>query len=162
MAFISKKIEELINLRIVEEEKSSRLYFAMSKWLAYNGYSGASKLWAKYSNEEITHSGWAYSYLEDLDLLPHIPALESPICEFKSLPEICQLSYDHEILISNQCNDLAKAALQENDFMTLELAQRYLKEQSEEISRQTFWLDRLTAFGESKEALRLLDNEMGS
>lgn len=161
MAFINKKIEDLINFRIVEEEKSSRLYLAMSKWLAFNGFNGAAKLWKKYSDEEMIHVGWAYGYLDDLDIFPTVPALEKPACEFKSLEEIIKMSFEHEMLITNQCNDLAKCALSEYDFMTLELAQKYLKEQVEEIGKMTYWLDRLDAFGDSKEALRLLDNEMG-
>ena len=160
MAIISKKIEELINFRIVEEEKSSRLYLAMSKYLDYNGYTGAAKLWKKYSDEEMTHAGWAYSYLEDLDILPEVPALEKPICEFKGLPEICKASYDHEVKITLQCQSLAKEAQSEGDYMTLQLAQKYLAEQVEELYRQTYWLDKLEAFGTSNEALRLLDNEM--
>lgn len=161
MAFISKNIEKLINFRIQREEASSRLYLAMSKWLGYNGYSGAEKLWAKYSSEELNHAGWGYTYLQDLDLLPCVPQLEQPVCEYKSLPDIIQQSYDHEMLISKECNDLAKASFNESDFMTLQLAQKYLAEQSEEISKITYWLDRLDAFGDSKEALRLLDDEMG-
>lgn len=162
MAFISKKIESLINYRIVEEEKSSRLYLAMSKWLGFNGYTGAEKLWAKYAGEEMTHAGWAYTYLEDLDLLPIVPALEKPLVSFAGLKDIIEKSYDHEMIITEQCNGLAKAAQAEGDYITLELAQKYLREQSEEISKITHWKDRLDAFGDSKEALRFLDNEMGA
>lgn len=161
MAFISKNIEELINFRIAQEEYSSRLYLAMSKWLGFNGYSGAEKLWKKYSDEEMSHANWAYNYLEELDILPKVPALDAPPMEFKDLPDICQKSYDHEILVTEQCNELAKKAFEDSDFMTVDLAQKYLREQTEEIGRQTYWLDRLEAFGTSKEALRLLDNEMG-
>jgi len=82
MAFISKEIEGLLNQRILEEEKSSRLYLSMSKWLDFNGYFGASKLWKKYSDEEFEHSKKAYSYLEDLNILPTVPPLPEPICEF--------------------------------------------------------------------------------
>lgn len=162
MAFISKKIEELINLRIVEEEQSSRLYLAMAKWLGYNGYAGASKLWAKYASEENNHSDWAYTYLEDLDILPKVPALEAPKCEFKGLEDICKQSYDHEMMVTQSCNNLAKAAAAEGDYMTLQLAQKYLAEQVEEIGKTTSWLDKLDAFGTSPEALRLLDNEMSN
>jgi ferritin len=161
MAFISKKIEDLINLRIFEEEQSSRIYLAMAKWLSFNGYAGASKLWAKYASEENNHSGWAYTYLEDLDILPKVPALEAPKCEFKGLEDICKQSYDHEIMVTKSCNELAKAAAAEGDYMTVELAQRYLKEQAEEIGKTTYWLDRIEAFGNSPESLRLLDDEMG-
>jgi len=161
MAFISKKIEDLINFRIVEEEKSARIYLAMSQWLDFNGYNGAAKLWKKYSDEEHAHSDWAYTYLQDLDILPKVPALEMPSMEFKGLPDICQKSYEHEMSVTMQCNELAKAAQAEGDYMTVEFAQRYLKEQVEEIGKTTYWLDRIEAFGDSKEALRLLDNEMG-
>jgi ferritin len=161
MAFINKDIEGLLNFRIAQEEYSSRLYLAMSKWLIFNGYKGAGKLWKKYADEEMTHAGWAYTYLEDLDLLPTVPELAAPPVDFTSLPEICTRSYKHELVVTQQCNELAKKALDVNDFMTLELAQKYLKEQAEEIGRQSYWLDRLTSFGDSKEALFLLDNEMG-
>jgi len=162
MAFISKKIEDLINFRIAEEEKSSRLYLAMSKWLGYNGYAGAEKLWKKYSDEELAHAEWGYGYLQDLDILPKVPALVAPECSFKGLVEICKASYEHEMLITKQCNELASIAVQENDYMTLQLAQKYLKEQVEEIGKTTYWLDRVDAFGESPESLRLLDDEMGA
>lgn len=164
MAFISKKIEDLINFRILEEEKSSRLYLAMAKWLRFNGYEGAAKLWEKYSEEELIHTNWAYTYLEDLDIKPIVPSLPEPKCEYASLSEICKLSYDHELLVTKQCNDLAKASQEEGDFMTLQLAQKYLAEQTEEIMRQTHWLNRIELLGGesiTNDGLYLLDKEMG-
>jgi len=160
--YISKKIEELINQRILEEEKSSRLYLAMSKYLNFSGYFGASKLWKKYADEEMEHASWAYDYLEKLNILPTVPTLPAPIMEFDGLCDICSKSLDHEISITESCNDLAKVATIEFDFMTLELAQRYLKEQSEEVEKQTYWKDRILLFGEDKMMLRMLDEEMGS
>lgn len=164
MAFINKKIEDLINFRILEEEKSSRIYLAMSKWAEFTGYSGAAKLWKKYADEEMTHANWGYSYLEELDIKPEVPILEKPNCEFSGLQDICKQSYDHEILVTNQCNDLAKAALEANDFMTLALAQKYLSEQTEEIGRQSYWLNRIDILGGESitaDGLFLLDKEMG-
>ena len=162
MAFISKKIEDLINYRIIEEEKSSRLYLAMSKWLNYNGYVGSSNLWKKYSDEEMVHAQKAYEYLEDLDILPKVPALPEPSTNYESLPQIVKLSYAHELEITRQVNELAKAALEEGDFMTLPLAQFYTTEQTEEIKKLTTILDKLEAFGDDKIALRLLDDELGA
>lgn len=160
MAFISKKIEDLINFRIVEEEKSVRLYLAMSKWLRYNGYEGAAKLWQLYSDEEKIHAKKVCEYLEALDIQPKIQAIPEPKQDYESLEQICKLTYDAEMMVTKQCNDLAKVALAENDFMTLALAQWYLTEQTEELGKTIYWLDRIESFGTSKEALRLLDNEM--
>lgn len=164
MAFISKKIEDLLNYRIVEEEKSSRIYLAMSQWLAFHGFSGAAALWKVYSDEEQVHADKVYRYLQDLDLLPVVQSIPQPQVKFKSLPEICKLSFEHEIAISNQCNDLAKEALADGDHMTTKLAQWFTKEQTEEIGKTTYWLNRIDILGGdniSPEALFLLDGEMG-
>lgn len=157
MAIISDKIIGLLNYRIEQEEFSSRLYLAMSVWLGWMGYAGAEKLWAKYSDEEMVHSKFAYNYLLDLNIKPTVPAIKEPQQEFKNLPQIIALSYKHEVDITNQCNALANAALAEADMMTFQLAQQYVKEQVEELSKTQFLLDQLEIFGDDKIALRLLD-----
>jgi ferritin len=161
MAVVSDKVIKAMNDRIFNEEYSARLYKAMSICLNYKGYGGASVLFEKYSKEEEVHADWAYSYLLDLDIRPTVPALTAPPKEFKDLPTIIQMIYDHELKITEQCNSLAKLSVEEGDYMTLELAQRYLREQVEEIAKVTNLLDQLDAFGTSPEALKLLDNYMG-
>lgn len=160
MAIISEKIIDLLNYRIQEEEKSSRLYKAMGVWLEKNGFLGAAKLWYRYSEEEIDHAQWAYRYLLDVNVQPATLALEQPQNHFKSLPNVIALSYQHEIEVTEQCTKLVKAACDEGDFMTMTFAQRYLKEQVEELSKLQNWIDRLKAFGDNDVALRLLDKEM--
>lgn len=161
MAVISNKVIELMNFRIQQEELSVRIYLAMSLWLDYHGYIGAAKLWKKYSEEEKVHVGWAYSYMMDLNILPTVPTLEMQPKEFKGLPQIIALSYKHEVEVTSQCIELARQAEEDGDFMTLELAQRYLKEQTEELQKTQLWLDKLNSFGDDKVALRLMDDDMG-
>lgn len=158
---ISDKVINLLNFRIQKEEESARIYLSMSNWLNFNGFNGAGKLWAKYSEEEIVHSKIAYEYLLDLDINPVVPVLSKPPQEFKGFTDIILISLDHEKEITMQCQELAKVCIEEGDFMTLSLAQKYLSEQVEEIAKTTKWADRIDAFGEDKIALRLLDNEMG-
>jgi ferritin len=161
MAIINKKIIDLLNYRIEQEEQSSRIYKAMSVWLNKNGFMGASKLWDKYSEEELIHADWVYDYLLALDILPETPAQTQPKLEFKGLPNIIALSFAHEIEITNQCKELSIQCLKEYDVSTFNLAQRFVKEQVEELEKMQTWIDKLQAFGDSKEALFLLDQEMG-
>lgn len=161
MVVIKDTIINLLNYRIEQEELSARLYKSMSIWLNKHGFIGASKLWDKYSIEETTHAKWAYDYLLSLNIQPMVPTLMQPQLEFKGLPNIIALSYQHEVDILNQLQELADASQVHNDYMTLELVQRYLKEQVEEIEKTTTFIDKLEAFGDDKVALRLLDNEMG-
>lgn len=157
---ISDKLIELLQFRINQEEYSSRLYRAMSEWFFYNGYTGAGSLWKKYSEEELTHAEWSYKYLSDMDVLPKVDALEKPPCEFKSFREIVDMSYEHEVTVTQQCNELYVEATKEGCATIVQLALKYQAEQVEEIGKLTTWLDKLDAFGDEKLALRFLDNEM--
>lgn len=157
---LSEKLIKLVNYRIQQEEFSARIYKSMSVYLNFHGYVGAAKLWQKYSDEEMAHAKLAYEYLLDLDLLPVVPALEAPPADFKSLQDVIKRSFEHEMEVTNQCMELASQAVKEGDFMLLHFAQSYLDEQREEIAKTTLWINKLESFGTSKEALRLLDNDM--
>lgn len=159
---ISEEMIKLLNYRIQQEEYSSRLYLSMSMWLNNKGYSGGASLWLKYSQEELVHAGWARTYLLSFGVQPETPQLTAPPQTFAGLPDIIKASYEHEIVVSKQCNTLATSASKSEDHMAYELALKYLKEQVEEHDKTQYWVDRLETFGDSKEALFLLDNEMGS
>lgn len=163
MALISDKIIKLLQLRIKNEEVNSKKYTAMSNFLNLNGFSGASKLWKSYAADELTHKDWAVQYLLDLNILPIEPAEEQVQIEFnKGLSQIIALSYQIELNTTEEVKTLAKACLEEVDIMTFGLAQKYVNEQIEELSKIQYWLDRLEAFGSDQIALRLLDNEMSN
>ena len=161
MALISDKIIKLLNYRIQQEEQSSRLYKSISIWLNLNGFTGASKLWDKYSKEEQSHAQWSYDYLLDLNIKPITPSQEEPQNEFKGLANIIALSYKHELDITEQVKLLAKTCLDEGDLMTFNLAQKYVWEQVEEISKLQYFLDYLQSFGDTGTSLAMLDEKMG-
>lgn len=151
---------EFLNYRIQQEEYSARIYLAMSMWLNNEGYSGAATLWKTYSNEEMAHADWARTYLLSFGIQPLTPILEQPDQTFSGLPQIIQMSFDHEVDVSTQIKEMADHALDERSHMLYELSLRYLKEQVEEHDKMQTWVDKLEAFGTDKIALRLLDNEM--
>ena len=160
MAVISDEMIKMLNYRIQQEEASSRLYLAMSLWLDVNGYTGAAKVWKEYSEEEKTHADWSYKYLTDLNIIPTVPALETPKSDFKGLPEIIVESYRHELEITKQVTEFAKAANSAGDYMTFGIAQKFVDEQINELAKTNTLVDKLKAFGTDKIALRLLDNEL--
>lgn len=155
--FASQSVIEALNYRIEQEEISSRLYEAMSLWLNDNGYSGAAKSWAKDSKDELEHANWAKEYLLDMGVQPELPALPKPKQVFTGLPDIIRESYKHEILVTQQCNDLANKALKTSDNLLYQLANKFMQEQQEELGRLQNGLDKLKAFGETPDVLLLLD-----
>lgn len=158
--FATDSVVKALNYRIEQEEYSSRIYHAMSMWLNDHGYMGASKSWQNDSDDEMKHAQWAKEYLLDMGVQPTIPALPKPPQTFTGLPDIIRQSYDHEVMVTKQCNDLANQALKSGDNLLYQLANRFLQEQQEELGKVQTYLDKLESFGEDKIAMRLFDNEL--
>lgn len=158
---ISEECAKYLNYRIEQEEFSSRIYLSMSMWLNNKGYTGAASLWKKYSDEELIHADWARTYLLSFGIQPLTPKLEQPEQNFTGLPQIIQISFDHEVEVSQQIKQMAGLALTKGDHMLYELCLKYMKEQVEEHEKMQTWVDKLKAFGTDGIALRLLDEEMG-
>lgn len=157
---LSDDCVDYLNYRVQQEEYSGRIYLAMSMWLDNNGYVNAAKLWRRYSNEEMAHSDIARTYLLSMGVQPITPKLDAPNQNFTGLPEIIEMSYDHEIVVTKQIKELASDAMKKADHMLYEFALAYLKEQVEEHNKMQNWVDQLNAFGTDKTAMRLLDHEM--
>lgn len=160
--FATKECIDILNLRIEQEEQSSRIYQAMSLWLNDNGFVGAAKAWNNDANGELEHAGWAKEYLLDMGIQPKLPALKEPQQSFSGLPDVINKSYDHEVLITKQCSELASHAMKTGNHLLYQLALKYMKEQQEELGKLQTIVDKLKAFGEDGCALKLLDNELGS
>lgn len=158
---LSKKLKDLLDYRIEQEEMSSRIYLAMSLFLDNEGYSNSAKLWKKYSDEELAHADKVREYLLSLGIQPCVPALSKPEEDFEDLAEIIMLSYEHEVDITNQCEELTKACQEEGDFLISQLGFWLMTEQIEELNKSQDLLDQLKTFGSDKIALRLLDNYIG-
>lgn len=158
---LSDECLNTLQYRIQQEELSSRMYLSMSMWLNNEGYSGAASLWKKYSEEELSHANWSRDYLLAMGVTPDVPMLAAQPTSYIGLPQIIELSYNHEIDVTKQCKELADKAFKGGDHMLYTLAAHYLTEQREEHSKMQDWTDKLNAFGTDKIALRLLDNEMG-
>jgi ferritin len=157
---ITDAIVDHLNYRIQQEEYSSRIYLSMSVWLENKGYVNAAKLWKKYSTEEFAHADWARTYLLSFGVQPSTPQLDAPDQDYDGLPQIIEISYDHEIDITKQIKELASNALSMGEHQLYELALMYLKEQVEEHNKMQNWVDQLESFGTDKIAMRLLDHEM--
>jgi ferritin len=159
--FATEEVIKALNYRIEQEEISSRLYESMSLWLNDNGFMGAAKAWAKDASDEMSHAKWAKNYLLDLGVKPTLPALPKPQEMFSGFPEIIKMSYKHEIIITKQCNELAKTALKNGDHLLYQLANKFLQEQQEELGKTQTAIDKLNTFGETKDVLFMIDLEYG-
>ena len=157
---ISQRIIDLLNFRIQREELSARIYLAMHLWLEDKAYFNAAKIWHNNYEEEKSHANWAREYLLSLDIRPHTQPLEQVQEEYESLADIVRKSLEHELQITKECQELAKACMEEGDFLTYTLAHKYVSEQVEELKKSYDFVNLLEVYGEDKLNLALYDHEL--
>ena len=138
---LSKKIIDALEYRIQEEEFSSRLYEQLALWLDDNGYLNTSALYKRYSSEELGHAEWSKAYLLDYGLTPKLRKLEAPDVDVSTLQDVFDLTLEHELDITRQCEELASLAMKESNHVLYSLAAKYCAEQHEEIGKAITNLD---------------------
>jgi len=152
-----KNYIEILTYRIEQEELSCRLYESMSLWLNDKGYVNAAKAWKKDSEDEMKHAQWAKEFLLDMGVVPKLSTLQEPPYSFEGLPDIIRQTFAHEILVTEQCNNLAEFAMKNSNHLLYQLAIKYMQEQQEEMGRAQTLMDKLATFGEDKIAMRLFE-----
>ena len=157
---LSENMISLLNARINSEEVSSRTYLSMSLWLEDKAYFNAAKLWAKYASEENNHADWAREHLLSFNIRPKTMSIMPVENEYTGLDDIIRKTLEHEMKVTYECKELAKAALEEMDMNTFVLAQKYVKEQTEELQKSYDLLNLLDVYGTDKLNLALLDHEL--
>lgn len=157
---LNKKIIDLLNYRIQQEEHSSRIYEQFALWLDDKGFKNFAALYYKYAHEELTHAKFAKDHLLAYGIKPELTKLPAPDMEFNSLKEILVLTLEHEHEITDQCNELTKTAAALDDFPTMTLGLKYCAEQVEELDKAQTFVDQIETFGDSKEVMITLEHNV--
>lgn len=159
---ISKKVEEAINVQIMKEEHSSRIYMAMASWCETNGYRGAADFLYKQSDEERMHMLKFIKFVNDRGGYAVLSPLETPPAKYKSLRDVFDHVLSHEEFITASINQVYEVSLKEKDYTTGNFMQWYISEQIEEESTVHGILDQMKLLGDDKAGMFHIDKELGA
>ena len=82
--------------------------------------------------------------------------------EFEGYGDIIRKTLEHEIQVTNECQELAKVSMQEGNIMAYTVAFKYVSEQIEELRKSHDILNLLHTYGEEKLNLALFDHQIES
>lgn len=147
-SLISNEVESLLNSQIKKEAHSSAQYLAMSSWCDQNGFDFSADFFFAQSGEERDHQLKLFKYVLDMGgqaLSPEVSAIKH---EFNSFKEVFEYALETEIAITQSFKKIAAACYKEQDYVTLEFLNWFMKEQREEefVARRA--LELFTVIGE--------------
>lgn len=154
---LSNEVIKKLNEQVVNETYASNLYFNMSSWCYTHRYDGAGLFLFEHAKEESTHATKLISYLNETDSLLTLESIEKPESNFKSLLDVFEKTYEHELKITKSINELVELALNVKDYSTFNFLQWYVAEQHEEETLFRGIKDKISLAGNSDTSLYLID-----
>jgi len=152
------KLNEQINL----EFYSSNLYLQMSSWCEYKSLSGCAAFLRAHATEEMEHMQRLFGYVNDTGAMALLGEIKAPPVEYKSLEDVFQSTYDHEVFITSKINELSHTAFSEKDYSTFNFLQWYVAEQHEEEKLFKTILDKIEIIGTDGKGLYFIDQEIAA
>lgn len=158
---LSKKMQDVLNKQINEEIFSAYLYLSMSSHFQNEGLQGfANWMYVQYQ-EEITHAMKFLNYINERNGKVILKAIKEPQHNWASPTKAISDALKHEEHITSTIYNLVTLADKEKDYATKSMLQWYVDEQVEEEANAHQILDNLKLVGTSKDALLMLDRELG-
>ncbi len=141
---IQPKTLSLLQEQIKHELFAERLYYSIASWCDWKGYPQTAKFFSTHASEEHGHAMKFVNFIQQRGEQALFPDTELPLQKFESMQEVIDAALDHEYFITDRIQNIYGAALEEKDFLAIQLAADLLKEQTEE--EQLFlslskWLD---------------------
>ena len=157
---VTKKVESALNKQILLEATSSQYYLAMASWAETQGLAGVAAFLYEQSDEERLHMLKLIKYLNERGGHALIPELKEQPQKFKSVNFIFEEVLKHEVLVSNEINNLVEICLKEKDYTTHNFLQWYVAEQIEEEATARAIIDKLRLIGDDKGGMYLFDRDL--
>lgn len=158
---VTKKVESALNEQISLEAASSQYYLAMASWAETQGLEGVAAFLYTHADEERMHMIKLVKYVNERGGKAQIPALKAQPQTFKSVQFVFEEVLKHEVLVSNEINNLVEICLKEKDYTTHNFLQWYVSEQIEEEALARKVLDKLKLIGKDASGLYFFDRDMG-
>ncbi|SDP58389.1 ferritin [Mucilaginibacter sp. OK268] len=160
-SLISTEIEVLLNQQVKKEALSSSIYLSMASWCNRNGYDFSSDYFFKQSEEERVHQLKFYKYILDMGgnaISPEVTGIKQ---EYNSFREVFEEALDQEISVTQSIKNIYARCMKEQDFVTMEFLNWFLKEQREEEYKARRALELFEVIGEEGTGRWQIDKNVG-
>jgi ferritin len=126
-------IDEL-NAQIGREFGASQQYLAHAVYYDDLTLPRTAAFFYDQSLEEREHALMMVQYLLDADVMPKVPGVPAPVTDFEDWVRPLGVALDQERAVTDQIAGLAATARGENDYVSEQFMQWFLKEQVEEVA----------------------------
>jgi len=161
MVVLSEAVQDAMNGQINNELYSAYQYLSMAAYCEAVNLPGFARWMRAQSREELQHAMKFYDFVLERNGRVALQAIGAPLGEFGSPLEVFEKALEPEQKVTAMINELYGLAAGENDYASQAFLQWFVTEQVEEEKNAGDVVETLKMVGDSREALFLLDRELG-
>jgi ferritin len=137
----AKPFIDALNEQIGREFGAAHQYLSVALYYDKQTLPQLAGFFYQQSREERGHALMMAQYLLDSEVEPEIPAIGAPRGGFADIVEPVRLALEQERAVTDQISALVSIARDENDFVSEQFMQWFLKEQVEEVATMSSLLE---------------------
>jgi ferritin len=136
-------VVSLLEKTILQEYNAQYFYQAAANWCKEIGYINAGSFFQDESNDELTHSQGLQDYLVSWNVVPMLPNIPKPQCDFNTLPEILEDAYKMEYDLYEIYEQISNEIFKMGDTCTFDFLKKYRKIQRLAVAEYSDFLNKL-------------------
>lgn len=159
---ISENVKGLIQKQITMEFASALMYAGFANWCEIKALKGFGKFFKDHAEEELKHANKFIEYLNDRGSFFPPQTIEPPFTGFanKGCVDFVIAAIKQENAVTESICTIAKAAEEDEDYISKEFLNWYLNEQKEEENVFGDVLARCKMVGKDIAAFLAIDNDL--
>lgn len=157
---LKKRVLEALGEQVNKEIYSAYFYLGMSAYAKSKGLGGFDNWFYKQWSEELLHAKKMFDYIHEKGERITLLAIDRPPQNFSSGRDLFERTLAHEKKVTGLINNLVKLAREENDKVTEEFLQWFVKEQKEEEATPAGILGKIKKAEDDKKGLEDIDREL--
>jgi ferritin len=156
-------MHKALNAQMTKEAHASQIYLSYASWADSEGYKGIGNFLFRHAQEERNHMMKILEYILERGAKVTVEAIPDPGKQPSNVQDCFNKVFEQEVDNTKAIYALVKKSLTEEDWITWNFLQWFVKEQAEEETLALNLLDKIKVAGGTKapnEALLELDKEL--
>ena len=159
---MNEKVSALLNEQVNKEFYSAYLYLDMANFYTQKGLDGFANWYEIQAKEEQDHAMLMYQYLQNNGEKVTLEAIAKPDKKFETLMDPLTAGLEHEKYVTSLINNIYAAAIEVNDYRTMQFLDWFIKEQGEEEKNSMDLITKMELFGDDARSLYMLNSELAA
>ncbi len=160
---LSDTLAQALNDQMTKEAHASQIYLSYAAWADGEGYGGIANFLFRHAAEERNHMMKVLEYILKRGAKVRVVAIPPPAADPSSINNCFEKVFEHEVDNTSAIYKIVKMAFNEEDWITWDFMQWFVKEQDEEETLALELLDKIKICGGEKasnDALYRLDRDL--